>query len=166
MLLKFYLLLPNLAVWKFHEDEIGNGTCIGSLYFAVIGKIYSKSVWGYCFICGIGTPRPGSKIKQNTFSTPFLCTNFNRFNGRWETQIFLIMNEKNYLIQFDYGEVEHSISILSHNAFSEKNLVTKVWLQDSINDYILTNNLQQGNCTAKNIRLFKGSDLIIKVDEF
>ena len=76
------------------------------------------------------------------------------------------MNENNYLIQFDYGEVEHSISILSHNAFSEKNLVTKVWLQDSINDYILTNNLQQGNCTAKNIRLFKGSDLIIKVDEF
>jgi len=72
VLLKFYLLLPNLAVCISREDEIGNGICIGGLYFAVIGKIYSESVWGYCFIYEKGTPRPGNKIKQNAFSTPFL----------------------------------------------------------------------------------------------
>ena len=31
------------------------------------------SVWGYCFICGMGTPRPKNEIKQNTILTPFLC---------------------------------------------------------------------------------------------
>ncbi|WP_289766269.1 hypothetical protein [Bacteroides acidifaciens] len=32
------------------------------------------SVWGYCFICYKGTPRPDNEIKQDTILTPFLCS--------------------------------------------------------------------------------------------
>lgn len=32
------------------------------------------SVWGYCFICYKGTPRPDNEIRQDTILTPFLCS--------------------------------------------------------------------------------------------
>ena len=32
------------------------------------------SVWGYCFICYKGTPRPDNEIKQDTILTPFLSS--------------------------------------------------------------------------------------------
>lgn len=34
--------------------------------------LYSILVWGYCFICAVGRPRPDLKIKQDMISTPFL----------------------------------------------------------------------------------------------
>lgn len=43
---------------------ICNGTCIGCLYPAVNGRLYAISVWGYCFIYRMGTPRPDNEIKQ------------------------------------------------------------------------------------------------------
>ncbi len=39
----------------------------------------ANSVWGYCFICCMGTPRPGIWIKQDTILTPFLYPIANGF---------------------------------------------------------------------------------------
>lgn len=57
------------------KGKIGNSIYIGCLYPAVTGSLYGISVWGYCFICYKGTPRPDNEIRQDTILTPFLCLN-------------------------------------------------------------------------------------------
>lgn len=84
MLLKFYLLLSNLAVCNYYEDKIGNGTCIDCYIITTLW-------FNITFRCGaivlsvvIGTPRPDNKIEQNAISTPFLCPFINnRLNKRY-----------------------------------------------------------------------------------
>ena len=34
----------------------------------------ANTVWGYCFICYKGTPRPDNEIRQDTILSPFLCS--------------------------------------------------------------------------------------------
>ena len=47
------------------------------LYIRLYGSDYiAVSVWGYCFIRYIGTPRPDNGVRQDTFLTPFLCPIF------------------------------------------------------------------------------------------
>lgn len=46
VLLKFYLLKSNFATLKFHEDKVGNSTCIGCLYPAGNGRLYSNNRCG------------------------------------------------------------------------------------------------------------------------
>ncbi|MCH5226625.1 MAG: hypothetical protein J1F16_02220 [Muribaculaceae bacterium] len=58
---------------KFHEDKIGNSTYIDGYRSVLADSSNSKAVWGYCFICGIGTPRPVIWIKQDTI--PHLFSN-------------------------------------------------------------------------------------------
>lgn len=66
---------------NFHGDKIDNSTCIGCLYPARPADYIAYSVWGYCFIRGIGTPRPEIWIRQDTILTPFLCPIITGFNG-------------------------------------------------------------------------------------
>lgn len=49
VLLKFYLLKSNLVVCNSCEDKVGNSTCIGCLYPAVNGRLYSKIGVGLLF---------------------------------------------------------------------------------------------------------------------
>lgn len=49
VLLKFYLRNSNLVVGILHEDEIGNSTCIGCLYPAGNGRLYSNIGVGLLF---------------------------------------------------------------------------------------------------------------------
>ena len=49
VLLKFYLLKSNFANLKFHEDKVGNSTCIGCLYPAVCGGLCSNIGVGLLF---------------------------------------------------------------------------------------------------------------------
>ena len=49
VLLKFYLLKSNFANLNFHGDKVGNSTCIGCLYPAVNGRLYSKIGVGLLF---------------------------------------------------------------------------------------------------------------------
>lgn len=61
----------------------------------------ANSVWGYCFIHCIGTPRPDLGIRQDTILTPFLCNNVTvstedeeRENVRMANDIFNLNNEQ------------------------------------------------------------------------
>ena len=46
------------------------------LYIRLYGSDYiAVSVWGYCFIRYIGTPRPDNGVRQDTFLTPFFMSN-------------------------------------------------------------------------------------------
>ena len=56
-----------------NEGKISNSTCIEGYRPVMTDGSNSKTVWGYCFICCKGTPRPVIWIKQDTFLTPFLC---------------------------------------------------------------------------------------------
>lgn len=49
VLLKFYLLKSNFANLNFHGDKVGNSTCIGCLYPAENGRLYSKIGVGLLF---------------------------------------------------------------------------------------------------------------------
>ncbi len=57
------------------------------------------SVWGCCFIHGIGTPRPENRIRHNTISTSFLYLNFNASIGDCRSkQIHLTMKREKLLV--------------------------------------------------------------------
>lgn len=49
VLLKFYLLKSNFANLNFHGDKVGNSTCIGCLFPAENGRLYSKIGVGLLF---------------------------------------------------------------------------------------------------------------------
>lgn len=72
--MKFYLCNSNLVVRILHEDEIGNATCIGSLYPVVTDSLYSFiGVGAIVLSMQKGRPRPELRIRQDTILTPFLC---------------------------------------------------------------------------------------------
>lgn len=64
------------------------------------------------------------------------------------------MNEKNYLIQFDYGGNGHCIHVLSHFNFSGGNVGDKIWLAETIENYIKTEGLHINGEVVSNVRLF------------
>lgn len=75
------------------------------------------------------------------------------------------MNEKNYTIQFEYGEEKYSIHELSHCDFSKGKNSDALWMMEEIKDYLKSNHLS--GSTIKNARLFgKEGELIIKIDDF
>lgn len=77
------------------------------------------------------------------------------------------MNEKNYLIQFEYGGETHSIHDLSHCDFSKGHFSDKVVMADLIECYIQTSNLHKDGAKVTNARLFgKGGELITCVSDF
>ena len=77
------------------------------------------------------------------------------------------MNEKNYLIQFDYGGKTYSIHNLSHHDFSKGNVGDQLWMAETIEDYICTEGLHQDGAKVSNARLFgKDLELITRVNDF
>lgn len=75
------------------------------------------------------------------------------------------MNEKVYLIQFEYGNESYSIPMLSHFDYTKGRIGDKIMVLDTVGDYIRTNNLHIDGTIAKNIRLFgKEGNLIVKID--
>ncbi len=75
------------------------------------------------------------------------------------------MNEKNYLIQFEYGGKEYQIHELTHWNLSKGNIGDKFWMMEEIKEYLRKNNLS--NSVIKNARLFgKGGELIVMVEDF
>ena len=75
------------------------------------------------------------------------------------------MNEKNYLIQFEYDGKDYQIQELSHYDFSKGKLGDKLWMMEEIKAFLKSHNLS--NSVIKNARLFgKGGDLIAQVDDF
>lgn len=64
------------------------------------------------------------------------------------------MNEKNYLIQFDLGGQAHSIHTLSHCDFTKGDIGDKIWIAETIEDYIKSKNLHVDGELVSNIRLF------------
>ncbi len=71
------------------------------------------------------------------------------------------MNEKNYLIQFDYGNKCHSIHNLSHCDFSKGNVGDKIWVAETIELFIKSENLHIDGEKVSNIRLFGSNGEII-----
>ena len=78
---------------------ICNGTCIGCLYPAVNGRLYAISVWGYCFIYRMGTPRPDNEIKQ-VHSSHLFYVQSQPFH--WRMRNTLQQNEKICILRFSY----------------------------------------------------------------
>lgn len=80
---------------------------------------------------------------------------------------YFSMNEKNYLIQLDYGGKTHSIQNLSHNDFTKGNAGDCLWVAETIEDYIKENRLHRDNEFVTNIRLFgKNGELIFHRHDF
>ena len=77
------------------------------------------------------------------------------------------MDEKNYLIQFDYGGKTYSIHNLSHHDFSKGNAGDRLWMATTIEDYIRTTGLHRDGAKVSNARLFgKDLELITRVNDF
>lgn len=77
------------------------------------------------------------------------------------------MNEKNYLIQFEYGKNMYSIHTLSHFDFTKGNIGDKLWLAETIEDYIKSENIHIDGARVSNVRLFaKDGELVMRVDDF
>ena len=77
------------------------------------------------------------------------------------------MDEKNYLIQFDYAGETHSIHNLSHHDFSNGNIGDKHWMALGIEDYLRSNKIHEEGAKVTNARLFgKGGELIVKIEDF
>lgn len=77
------------------------------------------------------------------------------------------MNENNYLIQFEYGGEEYSIHNLSHNDLSKGTVGEKLWMAETIEVYIKSNDLHKDGAKVKNARLFgKGCEVIAYIDDF
>lgn len=78
-----------------------------------------------------------------------------------------MMNENNYLIQFEYAGETHSIHNLSHNDFTKGNIGDKALMAELIEDYIKSNNLHKDDAMVTNARLFgRGGELITRVSDF
>ena len=77
------------------------------------------------------------------------------------------MNEKNYLIQFEYGKNTYSIPALSHCDFTKGSIGDKLWLAETIEDYIKSENIHVDGVRVNNVRLFaKDGELVMRVDDF
>lgn len=77
------------------------------------------------------------------------------------------MNENNYLIQFDYAGQTHSLPTLSHCNLSAADLGNKLWIANTIEDYIKSANLRQDGAIVTNARLFgKMGELITVIPDF
>ena len=77
------------------------------------------------------------------------------------------MYENNYLIQFEYGGLKHSIHNLSHCDFSKGDFSDKLVMAEIIEDYIQTNNLHKDGAKVTNACLFgKGCEPIAHVPDF
>ena len=77
------------------------------------------------------------------------------------------MNENNYLIQFDYAGETHSIPNLSHNDLSNGDVGVKLWMAETIEDYIKSSNIRKDGAVVTGARLFgKGGELIAKITDF
>ena len=77
------------------------------------------------------------------------------------------MNEKNYLIQFEYGGEKHSIHNLSHCDFSKGDFSDKLLMAEIIENYIQSNNLHKDGAKVTNACLFgKGCELITHISDF
>ena len=90
---------------KFHEDKIGNSTCIDGYRSVLADGSNSKAVWGYCFICGIGTPRPVIWIKQDTFLTPFLCLILKLLRGIEKRSFYMQIEDIYAAVEGNIGKV-------------------------------------------------------------
>lgn len=77
------------------------------------------------------------------------------------------MNEKNYLIQFEYGKNTYSIHVLSHCDFTKGGIGDKLWLAGTIEDYIKSEGIHIDEARVSNVRLFaKDGELVMRVDDF
>lgn len=78
------------------------------------------SVWGYCFICYKGTPRPDNEIRQDTILTPFSCLITKPFQWRMR-DTYTIMNRllaSIFMLIFPFIYMEGSV--LVYNSPAEK----------------------------------------------
>lgn len=77
------------------------------------------------------------------------------------------MEETNYLIQFDYGGETYSIHNHSYHDLSKGNTSAQLWMAETIEDYIRTENLHQEGAKVSKARLFgKDLELITQVNDF
>ena len=92
----------------------------------------AKSVWGYCFICYKGTPRPDNEIRQDTILTPFLCLITKPFQWRMRNTVSYTMKqptEMDYVIYCMSAEANEA----NYNQPSTKASIeeeTRNWLRD------------------------------------
>lgn len=77
------------------------------------------------------------------------------------------MDEKNYLIQFEYAGETHSIHNLSHHDLSNGGIGDKMWMEEMIKIFLESNDIYEENAKVTNARLFgKGGELIVKIEDF
>lgn len=77
------------------------------------------------------------------------------------------MNEKNYLIEFEYGGKSFQIHNLSHADFSKGKISDAVFMAYVIEEYISTQNLHKDGAIVSNARLFgKNGEPILKIEDF
>ena len=82
-------------------------------------------------------------------------------------QVSTKMNEKNYLIQFDYAGETYSFHNHSHNDFSKEDIGAQLFMAEMIEIYIRDSGLHKEGAKVSNARLFgKGGELITCVKDF
>ena len=100
VLLKFYLSLSNLAVWIVAKVRLAIAPASVAYTLLWMADYMAILVWGYCFICYKGTPRPDNEIKQDTSSHLFYV--------QWYTP----EEDLQVLIQFMFFSVKNAIRLI------------------------------------------------------
>ncbi|MBD5313719.1 MAG: hypothetical protein HDR96_06055 [Bacteroides sp.] len=76
------------------------------------------------------------------------------------------MENKVYLIQFQYDGKEHSIYDISNADFTRETPINKNWMGMMIDNYLTINDLHIQGGKVTNARLIGDGDVCFKVDDF